>query len=182
MAAPWVSEFAVAVLAQGDTPMETNVVHGSGGSLGKLVRICFFIPFDFTAFPPLALEADLFEASHTHKLKGREEYLTIVEAQAPGRRWRRHYKAYHVDRLEAPWRGLADSLAKPFAARENVNQSAEWTANISHGELLRSGVDEGMEVDPANLRFLFQGVSEPDYDGKKYGGIPWRLGLLEQEP
>jgi hypothetical protein len=39
-----------------------------------------------------------------------------------------------------------------------------------------------MEVDPEHLRFLFQGVSESDYRGAKYGGIPWRLGLLELAP
>jgi len=43
-----------------------------------------------------------------------------------------------ADGLEGPWRGLADTPAKPFAARENVRQSPEWTASISHGELLIS--------------------------------------------
>ena len=124
----------------------------------------------------LALQGDIFEASHTYKLKGREQYLTLIEAQVPGRRY---YKAYLADRLEGPWRGLADTVEKPFAARENVRPSAEWAASISHGELLRSGVDERLEVDPAHLRFLFQGVSESEYRGAKYGGIPWRLGLLD---
>ena len=128
----------------------------------------------------LALKGDIFEASHTYKLKGRGEYLTIIEAQAPGRRY---YKAYLADRLEGPWRGLADSLEKPFAALENVRLTAQpWTMSISHGELLRTGADELMEVDPAHLRFLFQGVSEADYRANKYGGIPWRLGLLEAVP
>jgi hypothetical protein len=127
----------------------------------------------------LALKADIFEASHTYKLRGRAEYLTIIEAMAPGRRY---YKAYLAERLEGPWRGLADSLAKPFAASENVRQSTPWTTSISHGELLRAGVDERMEVDPAHLRFLIQGVSTEDYRGNKYGGIPWRLDLLEQLP
>lgn len=126
----------------------------------------------------LALEADIFEASHTYKLKGRKEFLTIIEAQTQGRRY---YKAYLADGLEGPWRGLADSLEKPFAALENVTQSPAWTASISHGELLRTGVDERMEVDPAHLQFLFQGVNEEDYRSNKYGGIPWRLGLLELE-
>lgn len=126
----------------------------------------------------LALQGDIFEASHTYKIKGREEYLTVVEAQAPGRRY---YKAYLASRLEGPWRGLADSLSKPFAASENVHQSIPWTTSISHGELLRSGVDERLEVDPSNLRFLFQGVSDEGYSGSKYGGIPWKLGLLEPD-
>ena len=50
---------------------------------------------------------------------------------------------------------------------------------VSHGELLRAGSDEKLEVDPANLRFLFQGVLEKDRQGKGYGEIPWKLGLLE---
>jgi hypothetical protein len=135
-------------------------------------------PFGWSA-EELALKADIFEASHTYKLMGRREYLTVIEAQGNGRRY---YKAYLADHLEGPWRGLADTIQKPFAARENVTQSNAWTDNISHGELLRAGVDEQMEVDPANLRFLFQGASDEEYRGQRYGGIPWRIGLLEQVP
>ncbi|MFZ4766179.1 MAG: non-reducing end alpha-L-arabinofuranosidase family hydrolase [Roseimicrobium sp.] len=127
----------------------------------------------------LALSGDIFEASHTYKLKGRSEFLTIIEAQGGGRRY---YKAYLADRLEGPWRGLADTVAKPFAALENTVQALPWTASISHGELLRTGIDERMEAAPAKLRFLFQGVNAEDYRGSKYGGIPWSLGLLEQTP
>lgn len=132
-------------------------------------------PFGWSE-PHLAIRADLFEASHTYKLKGRKQYLTIVEAQGDRRRY---YKAYLADRLEGPWRGLADTLEKPFAAHGNVHQESEWTTNISHGELVRVGVDETMEVDPADLRFVFQGASDAEYRGQGYGAIPWRLGMLE---
>jgi hypothetical protein len=101
--------------------------------------------------PLVALQADIFEASHTYRLKGMDKYLTIVEAQADARRY---YKAYLADRLEGPWRGLADSHSKPFAAFSNVVQGKEWTANVSHGELLRTGVDETMEVGPDTGHFL----------------------------
>jgi hypothetical protein len=124
----------------------------------------------------VALQADIFEASHTYRLKGMDKYLTIVEAQADARRY---YKAYVADRLEGTWRGLADSRSKPFAAFSNVVQGKEWTTNISHGELLRTGADETMEIDPADVRFLFQGASDPEYRGNPYGKIPWRLGILE---
>jgi hypothetical protein len=126
----------------------------------------------------LAIHADLFEASHTYKLKGRGPYLTLVEAQGGGRRY---YKAYLAGRLEGPWRGLADTLEKPFAAHSNVRQEVEWTANISHGELVRAGVDEAMEVDPADVRFVFQGAGDAEYRSANYGGIPWRLGMLEMQ-
>jgi hypothetical protein len=124
----------------------------------------------------LALQADIFEASHTYRLKGLNRYLTLVEAQRNGRRY---YKAYLADKLEGPWQGLADTLQKPFAARGNVEESTEWTTNISHGELLRAGVDEQLEVDPENLQFLFQGANDEEYRGRQYGTIPWRLGLLK---
>lgn len=126
----------------------------------------------------LAIRADIFEASHTYKLKGSGRYLTLIEAQGDRRRY---FKAYVADRLEGSWKALADSLGRPFAAHGNVRQDREWTANISHGELLRAGVDETMEVDPANLRFLFQGASDPEYRGHRYADIPWRLGMLELE-
>jgi hypothetical protein len=61
-----------------------------------------------------------------------------------------------------------------------VEQTAgRWIDSISHGELLRAGVDERLEVDGRNLRFLFQGVTDRDRAGKPYGAIPWSLGLLE---
>jgi hypothetical protein len=135
-------------------------------------------PFGWSE-PVRALRGDVFEASHTYKLKGRPEYLTIIEAQSDRRRY---YKAYVAQRLEGPWRGLADSLAKPFAAHANVQQDPAWTANISHGELLRTGVDETMEVDPASVRLLFQGASDQEYRGHSYAAIPWRLVMLEIKP
>lgn len=129
--------------------------------------------------PEVAIQGDIFEASHTYRLKGMNQYLTIVEAQGDRRRY---YKAYLADRLEGPWRPLADSRQKPFAALGNVEQEEPWTTNISHGELIRAGIDETLEVDPANLRFLFQGASDPEYRNNPYGRIPWRLGMLEAIP
>ena len=35
-----------------------------------------------------------------------------------------------------------------------------------------------MTVDPANLRFVFQGMFERDKAGKNYGQWGWRIGML----
>lgn len=127
--------------------------------------------------PAVVLEADLFEASHTYRLAGMETYLTLVEAQAGQRRY---YQAYLADRLDGAWRPLAATLDRPFASVQNVrDQGTHWTDSFSHGELLRAGHDERLEVDPRRLRFLYQGVSDAELRGKPYGEIPWRLGLLE---
>ncbi len=124
----------------------------------------------------VALEADIFEASHTYRLKGTNTYLTIVEEDG-----RRYYKAYQADRLDGPWTPMADSPERPFAGWKNIRPAesvAPWTDNVSHGELLRDGYDETMTVDPRHLRFLFQGMRESEKRGKSYGRFPWRIGLL----
>lgn len=130
--------------------------------------------------PKIVLRGDIFEASHTYRLKGMNQYLTVIEAQGEG--GRRYHKAYLADKLDGGWKPLAGTRQKTLASAENVRQTAEkWTDSISHGELLRTGYDEKMEVDPGNLRFLFQGVSDARRTGKKYGEIPWELGLLKPE-
>jgi hypothetical protein len=128
----------------------------------------------------LALEARIFEASHTYRLKGQDRYLTIVEENG-----QRFYKAYLAERLDGPWTPLADTPERPFAGWRNIRPAQgvpTWTDNISHGELLRAGVDQTLTVDPANLRFLFQGLLESDKAGKGYGDFPWRLGFLAPAP
>jgi len=128
--------------------------------------------------PAVVLTGDIFEASHTYRLKGQDKYLTLIEAQN-GHGWR-YYKAYVADRLDGDWQPLAAERDNAFASMRNVTPKGErWTDVISHGELLRSGHDEKLEVDPAHLRFLFQGVLDKDRQGKSYGAIPWRLGVLE---
>jgi hypothetical protein len=127
--------------------------------------------------PVVVLRDDIFEASHTYRLKGLNQFLTLVEAQAGGRRY---YKAYLADRLDGNWKPLAATEEKPFASPVNVRDNAQhWTDSFSHGELLRTGYDQNLEVDPARLQFLFQGVTDVAKAGKKYGDIPWQLGLLE---
>jgi hypothetical protein len=128
--------------------------------------------------PQIALQGDIFEASHTYSLTGTNKYLTIIEANPGGRRY---YKAYLADRLDGRWEPLADTAEKPFAGWSNVRPAAgvaSWTDNLSHGELVREGNDETMPVDPQHLCMVFQGMLESEKAGKGYGQFPWRLGLL----
>ncbi|NCQ31910.1 MAG: alpha-L-arabinofuranosidase [Armatimonadetes bacterium] len=127
--------------------------------------------------PKLAIQGDVFEASHTYRLKGLDKYLTVIEAQG-GHGWR-YFKAYVADRLDGEWTPVADTKEKTFASMANVTPVGNrWTDCISHGELLRVGCDQRLEVDPADLRCVFQGVLDKDRGDKPYGEIPWRLGLL----
>jgi hypothetical protein len=122
---------------------------------------------------------EFFEATCTYRLKGMNKYLTLAEAIGPNDR--RYYKAFLADKLDAEWVPLAGAWARPFASIDNVDFAPgvkPWTDSISHGELLRDGFDEKLVVDPAHLRFLFQGCSAKERAGKKYSQFPWRLGLL----
>ncbi|MCA9174193.1 MAG: sulfatase-like hydrolase/transferase [Planctomycetales bacterium] len=124
----------------------------------------------------LALRDKIFEASHTYKLKGRDQYLTVIEENG-----QRYYKAYVASRLDGPWSPLADTFERSFASAKNVRPAAgvePWTDNVSHGELLRDGVDQTMTVDPARLQFLFQGMFQKQKAGLPYGKWAWRIGLL----
>jgi len=124
----------------------------------------------------IALEAKIFEASHTYKLKGMDKYLTIVEENG-----RRYYKAYLADRLDGEWTPIADTAEKPFAGWNNIRPAPgveAWTDNISHGELIRDGCDETLTVDPGNWKFIFQGMLDKHKSGKGYGQFQWRIGML----
>lgn len=127
----------------------------------------------------VALDAKIFEASHTYRVKGSEKYLTVIEENG-----RRFYKAYLADRLDGDWRPLAYTAERPFASWKNVKPAAgveAWTDNISHGELIRDGNDQMLTVDPANWQFLFQGMFDKDKSKKGYGHFEWRLGLLKPQ-
>lgn len=124
----------------------------------------------------LALEAKVFEASHTYKLRGMDKYLTIIEENG-----RRYYKAYIADRLDGKWTPVADTAERPFAGWKNIRPAYgidPWTDNISHGELIRDGYDQNLIVDPSNLLFIFQGMWDKDKSGKNYGQFQWRIGML----
>ena len=131
--------------------------------------------------PAVVLRGDIFEASHTYRLKGRNDFLTVIEAI--GSSGRRYYKAYLADKLDGEWKPFSATPETPFASPLNVHPEGHaWTDSYSHGELLRSGYNQRLEIDPEHLQFLFQGVSDGDRQGKKYGEIPWQLGLLKPAP
>ncbi|MEM9889093.1 MAG: non-reducing end alpha-L-arabinofuranosidase family hydrolase [Bacteroidota bacterium] len=134
-------------------------------------------PFGWST-PELAYQGDIFEASHIYKLPGENGYLNLIEAQKEDDR--RYFKAYLAEQLDGAWQPVPSDSIGTYAAVENVVQvDGSWTNSISHGELIRDGIDEKMEASLDNP-FIFQGVLHRNRAGKKYGNIPWRLGLLNQ--
>ncbi len=123
----------------------------------------------------------VFEGSAHYRIKGKDAYLTLVEAFGPT--GNRFYRSFVASTLDGVWSPLADSWANPFAGRTNVTfaDGVAWTNDISHGELLRDGHDQKLEIDPANLRMLYQGV-DPTKTSGEYSQIPYRLALLTRTP
>ncbi|MEM6560587.1 MAG: non-reducing end alpha-L-arabinofuranosidase family hydrolase [Planctomycetota bacterium] len=125
----------------------------------------------------LALESDLFEASHIYRLPEADVYVNLVEREAGG--GRRAFDLYVADELDGAWRPWSDDGEKLYALPEvNVDFPGEpWTISVSHGELVRRGVDQRMEAD-LDAPFVYQGIAREDMRGVGYGKIPWKLGLL----
>lgn len=129
--------------------------------------------------PVVVLQADIFEASHTYQLKGTSKYLTFVEAQ---NKKRRYFKAFVADSLDGKWSPLAATRERPMVSPLNVvNQEESWATSYSHGELLRTGKNQLLEVDPSDMRLFFQGADDREYQSGGYGDIPWRLGILRMQ-
>ncbi|TKA74543.1 hypothetical protein B0A55_04436 [Friedmanniomyces simplex] len=118
----------------------------------------------------------LFEASNVYSV-GNDTYLLIVEAI--GSDGNRYFRSWTSDALDGIWTGLAETEANPFARSTNVVFEGEaWTQSISHGEMVRTQVDQTLRISPCKLQYLYQGV-DPTATGD-YNTLPWELGLLTQ--
>lgn len=120
---------------------------------------------------------NLFEASNVYKVAGTNQYLLIVEAiGSDGKRWFRSWTSTSIAGTFSP---LAATESNPFARSNNVTfTGTPWTRDISHGEMVRTDVDQTLTVSPCGMRYLYQGL-DPNAGGD-YNSLPWRLGLLTQ--
>lgn len=124
-------------------------------------------PYGWKYYDVVATET--FEAVHVYKNKANNKYYMIVEDI------QRHFELWEANHPG----GKFTKLAEKWASEDRLMlQDNPWTDQISHGEIIRSGVDEKMEIEDINsCQILIQGVNRGDYGD--YGNIPYRLGIIK---
>jgi hypothetical protein len=120
----------------------------------------------------------VFESTAVYKVKGSNTYLMLVEGwDSTGKRI---YRAWTAPSLDGSWTPYATADTSPFAGQVNTTfPNGQWTNDVSHGELVRTGYDQNLEIDPCHLQLLYQG-RDPSSNGLPYSQLPWKLGLLTQ--
>jgi len=157
-----------------------NCYHFSSDDNGHLYRAQTSLAnFPNAMGQPVIAKSDtpdnLFEASNVYYVNN--EYFLIVECI--GSDGRRYFRSWTSSSLAGTWNNLAASQSDPFAGAVDVTFSGTpWTKDISHGEMIRTNVDQTMTISPCDLRYLYQGV-DPNAT-EDYNSLPWRLGLLTQ--
>ena len=123
---------------------------------------------------PKAVLSPLIEAAHVYRVQGSAERYEMLYEVADGQL--RKFRLATAGALSGSWRQETDDYA---SGRELTYApgAQHWTDEVSHGELLRAGNDERLEVAARPVQFLMQGMPAAQHKGD-YPQLPWRLGLL----
>lgn len=121
---------------------------------------------------PRRVFGPLHESAHIYRAAGAGKRYAMVYETREGDL--RSYGLAEAESLEGPW----IDRDRRFAAGGGLAFTGErWTEEVSHGELLRTGHDERLEADVADIRFLIQGLPAGAHTGP-YPELRWRLGLI----
>jgi endo-1,4-beta-xylanase len=124
----------------------------------------------FTTVLKSSNKVTYFEASWVYKLTTQDEYFAGIEGI--GSDGTRYYQTFTASSLSGSWTELTSN----FASHNNVQYPSQWNNGISHGELIRAGYNEFLELNPCGIKFLYQGVSASSH--APYDELPYKLGLL----
>ncbi|HEX3043432.1 MAG TPA: non-reducing end alpha-L-arabinofuranosidase family hydrolase [Bacillota bacterium] len=111
----------------------------------------------------------VFEGALVYKCLSDGKYYLLIEDMKDGR----YYELWTGSSAGGPW----SLVAEKWAWRGNlVYNSDQWTTNVSHGEVIRAGVNQKLEINNIDrVDFLIQGTTNMSGDYQK---IIWDLGVI----
>jgi hypothetical protein len=122
-------------------------------------------PYNWSA--PDIVVSGAWEASHVYKNIADGNYYMMVQAVYG------YFELWTATSLGGTWTQIEEKWA---AIPDNVTETKEhWTIEVCHGEIIRAGVDEKLEIyDINNCEMIFQGT----IGSGSYNALPYRLGML----
>jgi hypothetical protein len=113
---------------------------------------------------------DTFEGTNVYRSVADGRYYLTVEDLLDNR----YYELWTSSSAGGPW----TKVSEKWAWRGNlVFNGSSWTNNVSHGELIRAGVNQRLEIADINrVDFLVQGTTQ--LSCCPYQQIPWDLGMI----
>ena len=118
--------------------------------------------------PTVAIN-DSFEGAHVYKSLADGQYYLIIEDMKDGR----YYELWTSASAGGPW----SQVAEKWAYHGNLTYNADvWTTHVSHGEIIRAGYNQKLEIEDINRAdFLIQGSTNINMT---YQQIIWDLGVI----
>ena len=119
---------------------------------------------------PAVTATDTFEGVNVYRARADGQYYMVVEDYLDNR----YYELWRSSGAGGPWTRVAEK----WAWHGNLVYNAErWTTSVSHGDILRAGVNQRLEIDDINrVDFLIQGTTQ--LSCCPYQQIPWDLGII----
>jgi hypothetical protein len=120
--------------------------------------------------PPSVALTDTFEGVNVYRALADGQYYLVVEDLLDNR----YYELWRSSSAGGPW----TKVAERWAWRGNlVYNAGQWTTSVSHGEFIRAGVNQRLEIADINrVDFLIQGTTQ--LSCCPYQQIPWDLGMI----
>ncbi len=139
---------------------------GSGNLYVRKTTLANF-PKGWSA-PTVAIK-NTFEGAEVYKCLADGQYYLLIEDMKDGR----YYELWTSSSAGGPW----TQVSEKWAWRGNLKYNSDkWTTNVSHGELVRAGYNQKLEINDINkVDFLIQGTTNTNLE---YQQIIWDLGLI----
>jgi hypothetical protein len=119
---------------------------------------------------PSVAMTDTFEGVNVYRSLADGQYYLVVEDLLDNR----YYELWKSSSAGGPW----TKVAEKWAWHGNLVYNADrWTTSVSHGDIIRAGVNQRLEINDINrVDFLIQGTTQ--LSCCPYQQIPWDLGII----